>query len=80
MQVTFDLPNKLVQQIQTLPNRDHFVCEALEIAIQQQKPAHLSKWAKIAQRIEQNPLELNDYTDQFKQDMREVREDFILER
>ncbi len=78
MQVTFDLPNKLVQQIQTLPNRDSFVCEVLEKAMGQEEITPISKWANIARRIKENPLELGDYTEKFKQDMREVREGFVL--
>lgn len=78
MQVTFDLPNKLVQQIQILPNRDSFVCEVLEKAMGQEEITHVSKWANIARRIKENPLELGDYTEKFKQDMREVREGFVL--
>jgi hypothetical protein len=71
MQMTFTLPNELAQQIQALPDRDNFVREVLQVAMQQRANPPLSKWAKMAKRIEENAIELGDYTDKFKQDMRD---------
>lgn len=79
MQLTLTLPDDLVQKLKSIPDSDQFVREVLQSAIEQHpfiKP--LSKWAKIAKRIEQNPIELGDYTMKFKQDMRAVRENFTF--
>ena len=78
MQLILTIPDELAQQIQMLPDYDNFVREALQAAIQQRQSKPLSKWAKIAQRASQNSVELGDYTDKFKQDMREVRENFVF--
>lgn len=79
MQITLTLPDELARQIQVLPDRERFVREALQAAIQQRK-AHKprSKWAKIARRIEETSTGLGDYTDKFKQDMHEVRDDLVF--
>lgn len=79
MQLTLTLPDDLVQKLKSIPDSDQFVREVLQAAIEQHplsKP--LSKWAKIAKRIEQNPVELGDYTMKFKQDMREIRENLVF--
>jgi hypothetical protein len=79
MQLTLTLPDDLVQKLKSIPDSDQFVREVLQSAIEQYpltKP--LSKWAKIAKRIEQNPVELGDYTMKFKQDMREIRENLVF--
>ncbi len=79
MQITLTLPDELARQIQVLPDSDSFIREALQAAIQQRKAGKpLSKWAKIARRIEEKPVELGDYTEKFKQDMREVRENLVF--
>ena len=79
MQITLTLPDELARQIQILPDRERFIREALQAAMQQRKaPKPLSKWAKIARRIEENSAGLGEYTETFKQDMREVRDDVIF--
>ena len=37
-----------------------------------------SKWAKIAERIKNNPVGLGEYTQKFNQDLREAREDMTI--
>ena len=79
MQFTLTLPDDLVRKLKSIPDRDQFVREVLQAAIEQHsliKP--LSKWSKIAKRIEQNPIELGDYTMKFKQDMQDIRENLIF--
>jgi len=78
MQLILTIPDDLARQIQLLPDYDNFIREALQAAIQQRKIKPLSKWAKIAQRMDQFFFNHRDYTEKFKQDMREVRENFVF--
>lgn len=50
-----------------------------DVTIEQQQvqnDSELSKWAKIAQRIHNDPVHLAGYSQQLKQDMKEFRENF----
>ena len=77
MQLTLTLPDTLVQQLKSIPDSDNFVREVLQNAVKEYaRPP--SKWSKMAERIEQNAIELGDYTLQFKHDMQTVRENFQL--
>jgi extradiol dioxygenase family protein len=79
MQLTLTLSDDLAQRLQSIPDSDKFVREVLQAAIEQYTLAKpVSKWSAIAKRIEQNPIELGDYTMKFKQDMQEVRDHFIF--
>lgn len=79
MQITFNLPEDLAQQLQIMPDCEVFVRETLQAAMQQRQARKpLSKWAKIARRIEETAGGLGDYSEQFKQDMREVREELVF--
>jgi hypothetical protein len=81
MQMSFDLAEDVAQQLKVIPNIDDFVNQVIKKALQNQtvikeKP---SKWALLAQEIENNPsLQLNGYSEQLKKDMREVRENFFF--
>lgn len=79
MQITLTLPDELARQIQVLPDRERFVRETLESALRRRVAGNpLSKWAKIARRIEEHSPGLGDYTESWKQDLREVREDLVF--
>jgi hypothetical protein len=81
MQMSFDLTEDVVEQLKVMPNSDDFVNQVIKKALQKQtvieeKP---SKWALLAQEIENNPaLQLNGYSEQLKKDMLEVRENFFF--
>ncbi len=82
MEITLTLSDELVKKIQQLPNPEKFVSEALTRALNNyflQPASHLSKWAKIAQRIHNDPVHLAGYSEQLKQDIREFRNHFALE-
>ncbi|OQW92590.1 MAG: hypothetical protein BWK79_14330 [Beggiatoa sp. IS2] len=79
MKLTITLPDDLAQQLKSIPDSNRFICNILrEAMLQRALSKPLSKWSKIAQRIEQTPIELGDYTAKFKQDMQEVRENFTF--
>jgi regulatory protein YycI of two-component signal transduction system YycFG len=80
MQMSFDLTDDVVQQLKTIPNIDNFVNRVIKKALQNQLVINdkSSKWALLAQEIENNPtLNLDGYSEQLKKDTLEVREGFI---
>jgi len=74
----------LAHQLRELPNPDEFVASLVKKALSatapqaQHRPPKLSRWAKIAQRIEDDPVHLEGYSHQLKQDMQEFRENFAF--
>ena len=81
MQITFDLSVETVKKLQSMPNIDDFIQQlinnALNNSVKVKKP--LSKWALLVQEIENNPaLQLNGYSEQMKEDMREVSDNFFF--
>ena len=84
MEMTFRLSDEIIQQLRQLPNPDQFVGEVLKKALRdgafRKGPAAspVSKWAKIAQRIEEHPVGLDGYAAQLQHDMREFRENVAL--
>jgi len=82
MEITLTLPDDLVKQLYHLPNLSDFVSEAIKQALIKPPPvispqsAAPSKWAKMVQRVQNDPIHLEGYSEQLKQDMREFRESF----
>jgi hypothetical protein len=84
MEMTFRLSDEIIQQLRQLPNPDQFVGDVLRNALRDtafrrsasEMPA--SKWAQIAQRIEEHPVGLNGYATQLQQDMKEFRDNFAF--
>ncbi len=79
--MTLTFPDEIAQQIQGLPNPSEFVNkvvkDALEkLTIQQQKASDPNRWAKIVQRVQNDPIHLDGYSQQLKKDMKEFRENF----
>jgi hypothetical protein len=84
MEITLTLSDELVKKIQHLPHPNEFISEALKKALQYytmqqaQADAKLSKWAKIVQRVQEDPIHLAGYSEQLKKDMKEFRTNFEL--
>ncbi|RKZ81620.1 MAG: hypothetical protein DRR19_21935 [Candidatus Parabeggiatoa sp. nov. 1] len=82
MEMTLTLPDEIGKQLQHLPNPSEFVSKVVKEALKNltsppvQKDWEPSKWAKIAQRIHNDPVHLAGYSQQLKKDMREFRENF----
>ena len=60
MKMTLTFPDEIGQQIQGLSNPDEFVNQVVKdalkkLTIQQQKASDPHRWAKIAQRIHNDP-------------------------
>ena len=81
MQVTLNLSDDVIQQLNLMPDKDNFVNKCLKTALQNQKtmPEAPSKWSLLVKEIENNPaLQLNGYSGQLQKDMQEIRETFIF--
>jgi hypothetical protein len=76
MEISLTLPDDIGKQIQHLPNPSEFVSKFLKEALKNltsppvQKDSEPSKWAKIAQRIHNDPVHLAGYSQQLKKAMR----------
>lgn len=82
MQLTFTLADDIALQVQALPNSNEFVNQAIKKALLHKvgnAAEQPSKWALFAQDIENSPeLQLGDYAEQLKADLREVRDNFVF--
>ena len=80
MELTIRLPDDLGQQIRDLPDRDEFIAETLKTALKADKEQRTpsSRWAKLAQRISEDPIHLSGYSENLIQDARQVRDEFVL--
>ena len=81
MKISFDLTDDVVKQLKSILNLDKFVNLVIKKVLQNQlisndKP---SKWALLAQEIENNPsLNLDGYSKQLKKDSLGLRASFIF--
>lgn len=90
MQITLNLPDEIGQVLLHQADPSRFVAEMIqatlrgkgevnakeEIAVEEQP---VSKWAAVAQRIRDNPIDFGDYREQFRKDCQEFREGFYFE-
>lgn len=80
MQITINIPDDIGKQIQKLPDIDAFISTIIKDALKNQEAQqyspkiNLSKWAKIVQRVEDDPVHLKGYSTQLQKDMKEFRE------
>ena len=82
MEITIRLPDEIGKRIHEIPNFEEFVAKVLREALEK-RPAReassdpgLSKWARISQRVRNDPVHLDGYSRQLKKDMREFRDNF----
>ena len=81
MEITLTLADELVEKIQRLPDPAQFIDNALTEALSKQthqQSMALSKWAKLARRVDDDPVHLEGYSEQLKADIREFRSHFTL--
>ena len=81
MKMTLTFPDDIAQQIQGLSNPSEFVNKVVKdalkkLTIQQQKASDPDRWAKVVQRVQNDPIHLDGYSQQLKKDMKEFRENF----
>ncbi|MCP4695726.1 MAG: hypothetical protein GY862_02585 [Gammaproteobacteria bacterium] len=65
------LIERLVESIRRMQSKT-----AQPAVAEKQQPA--SKWAKLARRVRENPIDLGDYTVQLKRDMQDFRDNFAF--
>lgn len=83
MQITLTLPDEIVKQLLSLPQPEEFMREAIRTAVynlSSHPSPSSSKWAQVVQRIRENPIDLGEYTDQFRRDRQEFRENFVFQQ
>ncbi len=84
MQITIAVPEELGRRVQQLPNPDQFVVEVLAKALQvrlaerQRLTTEPSRWARLAQRIAEDPVHLDGYSRELQRDAREFRDGFAF--
>lgn len=74
MQHIINLPNEMVDKINHLPDPEQFIYEAIRQALETQEQP--SKWAQLADRIAEESFDLEEHTEQFKQDIKEFKQNF----
>ncbi len=86
VEITIRFPDEIGKRIMQLPDIDGFVSTAVTDALKNRTDrqsipdSEPSKWAKIAQRVQNDPDHLEGYSDQSKRDMREPREHFEFKK
>ncbi|MCP4349807.1 MAG: hypothetical protein GY795_30365 [Desulfobacterales bacterium] len=82
MEITIRFPDEIGKRIIQLPDIDGFIITAVTDALKNQadrqsiSDSEPSRWAKIAQRVQNDPVHLEGYSEQLKRDMKEFREHF----
>ena len=82
MQLTISLPDEIGRLLRREPDPESFIAEVVAKALAHRDaeppPARRgpSRWARIVERIEADPVHLDGYSEQLKTDMREFRENF----
>ncbi|MEN8216181.1 MAG: hypothetical protein ABFS56_07355 [Pseudomonadota bacterium] len=76
MKITLTFPDDIGKQVLDLSNPSEFVSKIVKDALKKLTTQQPSKWAKIAQRIHNDPVHLAGYSQQLKKDMKEFRENF----
>jgi hypothetical protein len=81
MEITMKLSDEVGTFLQNLPYPNDFVSELVKDAFKNHqlpssKVPEPSKWAKIVQRVQNDPVHLAGYSQQLKKDMKEFRENF----
>lgn len=84
MELTIHLPEDLEHRVRKLPDPESFVIDAIAKALRSlgRKETRAAKapsrWARLVERIEADPVHLDGYSDQLKRDMREFRDNFAF--
>lgn len=82
MKLTITFPDEIAKLVRRLPDPDKFVSQAVEKALNQepippeQPIPGKSRWARLVEEIEENPLSLGDFAEQADRDRAEFRRNF----
>ncbi len=84
MELTIHLPEDLGRRVSNLRDPESFITDAVAKALRSlgRKEARASearsRWAKLVERVEADPIHLDGYSGQLKRDMREFRDEFAF--
>ncbi len=80
MELTIQLPDDLGRRVRKLRDPESFIADAVAKALgslgrkKAQASEASSRWAKLVERVEADPIHLDGYSGQLKRDMREFRD------
>ncbi len=77
MQLTIYLPADLGRRVSELRDPQSFIAEAVAKALGQpgrEEASAPSRWARLVERVEADPVHLDGYSEQLKRDFREFRD------
>ena len=83
MELTIHLPEDLGRRVRKLRDPESFVTQAVTKALgglgrKEERAPVPSRWARLVERVEADPIHLDGYSEQLKRDMREFRDDFAF--
>ncbi len=83
MELTIHLPEDLGRRVRKLRDPESFVAQAVTKALgglgrKEERTSRSSRWARLVERVEADPVHLDGYSEQLKRDMREFRDDFAF--
>ncbi len=84
MQLTIALPDEMARRIQKMRDPNRFITRAIAKAFkedapsEERAPAEPSRWARLAQRVAEDPVHLDGYSEQLIRDAREFRDEFAF--
>jgi len=77
VKLTITFPDNVAKKIRRLPNRDEFVSQAVEKALEQDaapvETLGKSRWARLVDEIADGSMSLGDEAARFEQDRKELR-------
>lgn len=85
MELTIHLPEDLGRRVSKLRDPESFIAVAVAKALgnlgrkEAQGAKAPSRWAKLVERVEADPIHLDEYSSQLKRDMREFRDGFTFQ-
>ncbi len=83
MELTIHLPEDLGRRVRKLRDPESFVTQAVTKALgslvrKEARTSKPSRWARLVERVDADPIHLDGYSEQLKRDMRDFRDDFAF--
>jgi hypothetical protein len=84
MQLTIHLPDDIGHRVNELGDPDAFIAAAVakalgRLARKESKDSPTpSRWARLVERVEADPVHLDGYSEQLKRDIRQFRDEFAF--
>ncbi len=80
MELTIQLPEDLGRRVSKLRDPESFITDVVAKALRslgrgEARASEVSRWAKLVERIEADPIHLDGHSGQLKRDIREFRDE-----